>query len=116
MTNKRSVSHPPRHQAMALLAGLLLSVSALTVTAGTDAGISESELISLVVGKTADDVRGALGEPQQIRKGRDGVEHWFYESLVRIGKGEQRFGATEVVISSGQVNHLMNHARMPASD
>jgi len=76
-------------------------------------GLSESEVLKLVVGKTADDVRGALGEPPHVVKGKNGIEHWFYPSIVRIGKGAQRFGATEVVLSSGQVNHLMNHARMP---
>jgi len=105
-----------RPQVLALLAAGALFSSLPAFAAEGDAGLSEGELIALVVGKTAEDVRGALGEPQQIRKGREGVEHWFYESLVRIGRGEARFGATEVVISSGQVNHLMNHAHMPKGE
>lgn len=102
-----------RRCSSALLSLLLLTAPLVARAEVGPEGLSESEILKLVVGKTAADVRGALGEPERVVKGGEGIEHWFYPSIVRIGRGTQRFGATEVVMSSGQVNHLMNHMRMP---
>jgi len=102
-----------RHTSLLLTSLLFLLVPQPSLAQVGPDGLSESEVLKLTVGKTAEDVRSALGEPPHVVKGKNGIEHWFYPSIVRMGKGTKRFGATEVVLSSGQVNHLMNHANMP---
>ncbi len=104
-----------RFSGVMLAALLSLTTPQIATAAVGPEGFSEAEVLKLVVGKTADDVKAALGEPQRVVQGKDGIEHWYYEAIVRIGSSMQRFGATEVVLTSGQVNHLMNHMRMPTA-
>jgi outer membrane protein assembly factor BamE (lipoprotein component of BamABCDE complex) len=103
-------------QVCSLGLAVVLSLGFMGQSALADPGktYSEQDFLKLVVGKSADEVRGALGDPQEIVPGKNDAEHWYYQGLVEIGKSGKRFAKTEVVMTGGRVNHLMNHGSMPA--